>query len=285
MLPLPPARRVDGSMSLLVDLVQHAEDPAYAEAARRADPAARPPRRPSALLRGAVVLALSGLLIGIAGAAVRRSSGGELQAGLVQEVQRRTGQSDALVQRAAELRSEVAARRDDALLRDEQGRATAGRLDALETAATAVPVTGPGLVVVLDDRPEAAAPEPALPRGGATGDGRVLDRDLQELVNGLWAAGAEAVSVNDLRLSARTAIRSAGEAVLVDLRPLSPPYVVRAVGAPATLETSFVDGAAGRRLATYASVYGLTFSVDAQEALSLPASSLSDLRAAVPGPS
>jgi len=113
----------------------------------------------------------------------------------------------------------------------------------------------------------------------------VLDRDLQQLVNGLWAAGAEAVSVNDLRVSARTAIRSAGEAVLVDLRPLSPPYVVRAVGAPATLQTSFVDGAPGRRLATYASVYGLRLSVEASDALTLAGSALTDLRAAVPEPS
>ena len=82
------------------------------------------------------------------------------------------------------------------------------------------------------------------------GDGRVLDRDLQELVNGLWAAGAEAVSVDGQRLTARTAIRSAGEAVLVDFRPLSPPYVVRGARAtPAGSSRPSSTATAGRRLA------------------------------------
>jgi len=91
------------------------------------------------------------------------------------------------------LRTEVADRRDAALARDALGRASAARLEALELASAAVAVTGPGVVVVLDDRPSDADPA-ALPRGGEPGDGRVLDRDLQALVNGLWAAGAEAVA-------------------------------------------------------------------------------------------
>jgi len=280
-LPLPTARRVDGSMSLLVDLVQDAEDPAYAEAAARAATAPAGARRPGRLLRGSLALGLGGLLIGTASAAVRADSADRVQADLVRQVQRRTAASDDLVRRAGTLRAEVAALRDAALVRDAQGRAAAGRLAALETAATTLPVTGPGIVVEMDDRPAGAEQEPALPRGGQSGDGRVLDRDLQALVNGLWAAGAEAVSVNDLRVSARTAIRSAGEAVLVDLRPLSPPYVVRAVG-PGTLQTSFVDGAAGQRLATYASVYGLAFSVRPEADLRLPAGALTDLRVAEP---
>ena len=49
----------------------------------------------------------------------------------------------------------------------------------------------------------------------------MLDRDLQVIVNGLWAAGAEAIAVNGQRLTACSAIRSAGEAILVDFRPLS----------------------------------------------------------------
>jgi uncharacterized protein YlxW (UPF0749 family) len=71
-------------------------------------------------------------------------------------------------------------------------------------------------------------------------EGRVRDADLQDVVNGLWAAGAEAVAVDGQRLTALSAIRSAGESVLVDLRPLSPPYTVEAVGDPAALEVGFV---------------------------------------------
>lgn len=119
-------------------------------------------------------------------------------------------------------------------------------------------------------------------RPGTAPEGRVQDRDLQDVVNGLWAAGAEAVSVNGQRLSALTAIRSAGDAILVDLRPLTPPYVVAAVGDPEGLELGFVDGPSGRRLQTFTSLYGITFEVRREQELSLPGAAAPDLRAASP---
>ncbi len=271
-------------MSLLVDLMQHAEDPAYAAAqVARTAPSGRPDgaaRRPSRAVQGVAVLAAAGLLTGVAAAAVRSSGDGASRAGLLDEVQRRTAGSDRLTAQATQLRADVATRRDAALAGTE-----AARLQALEQASASLPVTGPGLVARLDDRPPPQDADPTVPRGGQIGLGRVLDRDLQLLVNGLWAAGAEAVSINDQRLTARTAIRSAGEAVLVDYRPLSPPYVVRAIGAPGQLEPSFVDGVAGRQLSTYTSLYGLRFSVTSSADLHLPAGAVLALRSAVPGPS
>ena len=71
------------------------------------------------------------------------------------------------------------------------------------------------------------------------------------MVNGLWAAGAEAVAVNGQRLTALSAIRSAGDAILVDYRPLTRPYVVVAIGDPRTLQSRFVAGA-GRAGAAHA---------------------------------
>ena len=43
------------------------------------------------------------------------------------------------------------------------------------------------------------------------------------MVNELWADGAQAMSVNDVRLTPTSAIRFAGQAVLVDFQPLLPP--------------------------------------------------------------
>lgn len=284
----PPAqpRRVDGSMSLLVDMMRDAQDPAYGDARRRAPAAPAGGDRPRGRAAvGAAVLVVVGLVTGTAIADVRGDSTASARTRdqLAQEVGTRTQESDALAAQVARLRSEVADRRDAALARDTQGRASATLLEGLELASAAVAVTGPGVVVVLDDRPSDQDPA-ALPRGGEPGDGRVLDRDLQALVNGLWAAGAEAVSVNDLRLTARTAIRSAGEAVLVDFRPISPPYVVRAIGEPGRLEPAFVDGEAGRRLTTFASLYGLRLEVSGEDRLELPAGTVAELRDAQPVP-
>ena len=180
--------------------------------------------------------------------------------------------------------------RGQALGNDARGRSVAAGLADLEVVSGAVPVSGPGLRVTLDDAhpPAAGAAVPGTatatdpPAKQGASDGRVQDRDVQALVNGLWAAGAEAVTVNDLRLSAATAIRSAGSAILVDFRPLSPPYVVRAVGNPNTFESAFADGAAARRLSTDTSLYGFGFDIARADRLHLPAAGAADLHDAVP---
>ena len=278
----PHAVRVDGSMSLLVDTMADTLDSSYREAAERAageppaSPAAPPPRIRRSVLP---VLVLLGLLTGTAAAQVR-GRGDELdadRAALAEEVVERTRQSDALAAQLEAARAALAQEQAQALGATGDGQREVDRLARLELAAAAVPVRGPGLVVRLDDAPQAQAQ--VEERGGQAAQGRVLDRDLQDAVNGLWAAGAEAVSVNGLRLSALTAIRSAGEAVLVDFRPLSPPYVVRAVGSSAALERRFQTGVAGRRLATYPGLYGIALEVRRARALDQPAARLPVLRA------
>jgi uncharacterized protein YlxW (UPF0749 family) len=59
---------------------------------------------------------------------------------------------------------------------------------------------------------------------------RVYDSDIQLLVNALWASGAESIAINNARLTSTSAIRSAGDAILVNYRPLLPPFVISAIG-------------------------------------------------------
>jgi uncharacterized protein YlxW (UPF0749 family) len=285
----PTARRVDGSMSLLVDMMANTLDEAYAEAAqaRGTGPAApgpdRGPRRRSVRLGPLAGLLAVGLLTGTAVGEVRdrsaESSG--LRSGLADEVAARTGQGDALAAQAAALRDEVAQLQEQALGSDAAGRAAARDLEVLGAASATTAVRGPGLVVRLDDAPQDALPADPL-RGGTVPEGRVRDQDLQDVVNGLWAAGAEAVAVNRQRLTTLSAIRSAGESVLVDLRPLSPPYTVEAVGDPAALEVGFVAGPSGSRLTTLTSLYGIVVDVSRSDELVLRGSGDPVLRNALP---
>jgi uncharacterized protein YlxW (UPF0749 family) len=276
--PITARPRTDGSMSLLVDTVGSALDPAYAEAARRhAEPgaASSPSSRPAALV--AVVLCV-GLVTGTAVSQVRQEAGQaeQVRQSLVEEIRSQTRATDALATQAATLRQEVAAVQQQALGQGSAGRAAADQLAALELITGGTAVRGPGLVVALDDAPNATGAD------GRVADGRIFDRDVQDVVNALWAAGAEAISINGQRLTAQTAIRSAGEAVLVDLRPLSPPYVLRAVGGVDDMEPAFVDGATARRFKTWTSFYGITFTVERASRLELPAASGLALRAVVP---
>jgi uncharacterized protein YlxW (UPF0749 family) len=135
-----------------------------------------------------------------------------------------------------------------------------------------VAVSGPGLEVTLRDAPSSAAtPAAGDPRQDPGGElGRVLDRDVQIVVNGLWAAGAEAVAVNGQRLSSLSAIRSAGQAIFVDRRPLVPPYVIQAIGDPARLQTGLARDMAGPYLQALRDNYGVRASIVADPHLVLP---------------
>ncbi|MCP2341790.1 DUF881 domain-containing protein [Actinomadura rupiterrae] len=277
----PPGRwrRPDASMSLLSDLFEgRLADPGYAAAAarRRAAGNAPAPRRLRAVV--ALSLLLVGVLLAVAGAQVRRGEpvAARQRARLVDEIHSRTRETDALSRRLDRLRTETSRLRAAALARSAAGRRADRDLAAAETAAAARPAAGPALVVTLDDarRPGAS--------GAAGDDGRVYDQDLQILVNGLWAAGATAVGINGLRLTPTSAIRTAGEAVLVDYRPLTGPYQVTALGDPGALRAGFTGSAADQRLAALRDRYGLRYGVADEGRARLPAAAPSAPRYARP---
>jgi uncharacterized protein YlxW (UPF0749 family) len=287
--PLTPTR-VDGSMSLLVDMAAAALDPAYGDAAARKLVQRRAPAssdasegRGQARLRVTALLVAVGVVTGIAAAQVRQrsSDAGSVRSSLLADVRRQTALTDTLARQADTLRADVQKVRNQALGDGSRGRLLASQVAALELITGGEPVRGPGLVVTLDDAPD-ANDGGAASRGGQLGNGRIYDRDVQDAANALWAAGAEAITINGQRLTAQTAIRSAGEAVLVDFRPLSSPYVLRAVGDADAMEPAFADGPAARRFMTWTSLYGIGFDISRAKDLRLAAASPPDLRVAHP---
>lgn len=283
------ARRPDASMSLLTDVLFNPVDPGYAEAAarRRAiDPAddtapSGPPRRRGIAL--ALCLVALGVLLAAAAAQVRDRAPSVARANqaLLEEIDQRTAATSQLEDDVTSLQREVDRARVNGLRLTTIGREAADGLDDVERAAGVTPVEGPGIRVTVDDAeldesgPAAPPMDPDL--------GRVLDRDLQLVVNGLWAAGAEAIAVNGQRLSALSAIRGAGDAILVDFRPLSPPYSVLAVGDPTTLRSGFLDGSAGQLLRLYRETYQIRYQVEDESDISLSGASSTTLRYARPG--
>src|SRR5918994_1872373 len=142
------------------------------------------------------------------------------------------------------LRDEVGDRQRKALKTQGGGQ---GELVALLAGATEV--EGPGVKLVVDDAKDTdQGGDGPRESSGFSDTGRVRDRDMQRIVNGLWESGAEAVAINGQRLTALSAIRAAGDAILVDNRPLVPPYTVLAVGDGKKLSTAFQDSADGQYL-------------------------------------
>ena len=141
------------------------------------------------------------------------------------------------------------------------------RLTALSGASA---LAGPGVIVTVDDAPDAQA--------GSLN--RVLDRDLQDIVNALWRSGATGVAVNDQRLTNSTAIRAAGEAILVNYQPLTRPYHVYAVG---TSTAGTGDSGLQRLLGGLSRDYGLVTDVTTGD-VALPAGELRSPRFAKAAP-
>ena len=110
---------------------------------------------------------------------------------------------------------------------------------------------------------------------------RVQDYDIQLVVNALWSAGAQAISVNEHRLTSTSAIRSAGEPILVDLVGQSHPYRIEAVGDPDTLPAYFARSLGQEHLILLGSRYGITSSVSQDDDLELRAGRAPDLLSAM----
>lgn len=118
-------------------------------------------------------------------------------------------------------------------LKDKAGEQVFQReLAQLKMHANLTPLQGPGVIVTLDDS--------KLP--GKPGENQNLylihDDDLLKVINELKAAGAEALSVNEQRLIATSEIRCAGPTVSVNNQRSSPPYVIKAIGDPKTLDAA-----------------------------------------------
>jgi uncharacterized protein YlxW (UPF0749 family) len=72
-------------------------------------------------------------------------------------------------------------------------------------------------------------------------------------------------------MTVQSAIRQAGEAILVNFDPISAPYELEAIGDPVELETRFGSSRTASRMRAYQQLYGLRFHYQRADELRLPA--------------
>lgn len=248
-------------MPLLERITRQALDEDYQQAAARsasgAAVAGRGSRRPSRV--AAAVVAVFGVLTTTV--ALQTSRNADVDSAsretLIQRVEARSDAREAQEQRIVELRSGVAS------LERQVGRTTdaqqARELDErrLQVSAGFTAVTGEGIRVrVTEPTPESA----------------VGDADLADLVNALWQAGAEAVAVNDQRVTARTGIRFSSFAITINKQPVAAPYDIEAIGDTRTMAARLIETRSGQDFAASAAFYGFEYEVEGNvESLTLPA--------------
>jgi uncharacterized protein YlxW (UPF0749 family) len=260
---------------LLALITQRSLDADYEHVARRRAAAPQaPPQRRVPRHTAAAVLVVFGLLVTVAAVQTSRNASVDQssRASLIGQINLR----------------HVSVARLQAELAHEQRRqlALSDRLTSLETAQQAVRsqlqrlgvrtgfggVRGPGVQVTVSS---AVGTDP---------NQLVRDSDLALLTDALWAAGAEAISVNGQRLTVLSAFRNVGVGILVNSQPVNPPYVFSVIGDPADLPADLLASSAGAAWYALKDSLGFHFEVKNGGTMTLPAAAPVTLRSAKVAP-
>ncbi|RBY93619.1 hypothetical protein DQ237_16690 [Blastococcus sp. TF02-8] len=228
-------------------------------------------RRPSAWSALVPVVALAaGLLFATSG---RTAQGTDLRAGEVTELSELIRERDAGVARQAEqladLQRQVQQLTEEAASRNGVVAEATAQGTAGGPSAGLTPVSGPGVVITLDDAPQRS--DGSLPNGARPDDLVIHQSDVQAVVNAVWAAGADGVAVMDQRLISTSAVRCVGNTLLLQGRTYSPPFVVTAVVDAPSVRSAL---SASRQIAVLeqaADAFGLTFEVRERSQVTVPA--------------
>ncbi|MDO8106164.1 DUF881 domain-containing protein [Isoptericola sp. b441] len=136
----------------------------------------------------------------------------------------------------------------------------------LARAAGWTAVHGPGVEVKLSDAPAGAA----RPDWATDNDLVVHQQDVQAVMNALWAGGAEAMSLQGERVISTSAFRCVGNVLYLEGRVYSPPFVVRAIGNPATMMAALDDAPAVQTYRAYVDTVGLGWSASKEDDMLVP---------------
>lgn len=166
-----------------------------------------------------------------------------------------------VAEEVGELRSEV----EDLISLQEARNPDASRRPEVEMAAGRIDLQGPGVRVELWD-----APYNEVPEGFAADDLVVHQQDIEGVLNGLRAGGAEAIAVQGHRVTATTSIRCVGNVLLLDGNTYSPPYVITAIGDGEQLRNSVLAQQSVQVYLQYVDAIRLGWSLELEETVDIP---------------
>lgn len=257
-----PEHRALASLGLFPFLDAATLNDEYAEAHEKH----RSGRHPVWLLIGVIVLSTL-VLVAASQTAANSTADAQQRRDLIRQLTQRKSALNAVNAAIKTTQAEINSLESGLSSNQQLSGSTRNRLGRWGTEAGVSAVTGPGVEVVVNNAPKSA---------GARGV--VQDRDLQQLVNGLWQVGAEAISINGQRITSLTAIRTAGSAITVNYQSLTPPYIVDAIGNPATMPAQLVLTDSGAAWLDLQQQLGMVFTITTKSQLTLGAATLPTLR-------
>lgn len=129
----------------------------------------------------------------------------------------------------AKLRDEITKLQTSLATQNRQGQVLNDSLQEGKLLAGLSKVQGPGVIVTLRDSSKRTE-DPLLQQ-----QLNIHDLDVMRVVNELKASGAEAISVNNQRVTGQTFFRCEGPVIYVGRTPIASPIVIQAIGDPDTL--------------------------------------------------
>ncbi|HEX6871359.1 MAG TPA: DUF881 domain-containing protein [Micromonosporaceae bacterium] len=217
-----------------------------------------------------LIAALAGLLLTTT---ARTAAGTNLRDDRRIELSRLIGERKVQVERDANQAARLRQQIDDATKAKAATDGPIGvqqaRADAVRGAAGFTAVHGPGLEVSLDDAPR--RPDGSLPTGARPDDVVVHQQDVQSVVNALWAGGAEAMIIMDIRVISTSAVRCVGNTLLLHGQVFSPPFRIKAIGDSDRMRAALDEDPGVGAFVDAARAFGLGYDVRDQADIVAPA--------------
>ncbi|MEG2353555.1 MAG: DUF881 domain-containing protein [Clostridium sp.] len=184
----------------------------------------------------AFVCALLGFMITYQFKIVNNKSGEENlnknNADIILQNDQLTKQKDEYAEKLEEVEKKLNQYETAAASKDDEGKVLLEQLEMLRNVNGSTDLIGEGITVYI-------TPKAVLLNGTPQGH-YIQDLDLVDIVNELYAGQAEAMSINDIRLRARSGIRTAGNAIVINNLRIDPnkQVVIKAIGNKVLLEAA-----------------------------------------------
>ena len=237
--------------------------PSWRLVLRRALGALRPRRRGQRTPGWSVVVPLIALAAGLLFTTSATTADGtalrdDRRPQLAQLIADKRVRLDAREVTAANLRAEVD--QDTARLAevDQPVNESRQRADALRAPAGFTALRGPGVTVTLNDSSRRQS-EFGAQNAPDNDDLVVHQGDVQAVVNALWAGGAEAMSIMEVRVISTSAVRCVGNTLLLHGQVFSPPFRITAIGEPTAMHRALESAEGVRQFRDAVADFGLGY--------------------------
>jgi uncharacterized protein YlxW (UPF0749 family) len=198
---------------------------------------------------------------------------------LAQLIQDKRARLDDREKRASQLRAEVDQATAQLAKVDGPVKSARERANGLREPAGFTALKGPGVTVVLND--SSRRPGEGGPNAPDNDDLVVHQGDVQAVVNALWAGGAEAMSIMEIRVISTSAVRCVGNTLLLHGQVFSPPFRITAIGEPGAMHKALESAEGVQQFRVAVADFGLGYQETVERNVSVRAyDGSSDLRSA-----